>query len=61
MAMGARQRHVLRMIIGQGLKLVLVSIFIGVTIAFAVIRVISNLLFGVTATDPSIFVMVPGQ
>ena len=59
MALGAQQRHVLRMIVGQGLKLVLVGVAIGVTTAFAVTRVISNLLFGVTATDPAIFVVVP--
>jgi len=59
MAMGARHRHVLRMIVGQGLKLVLVGVFVGVTIAFAVTRVLSNLLFGVTATDPPIFILVP--
>ena len=59
MALGAQQRHVLRMILGQGLKLVLVGVVIGVTTAFAVTRVVSNLLFGVTATDPAIFVAVP--
>src|SRR6185503_3571459 len=50
MALGARPWHVLKMILGQGLKLVLVGVVIGVTTAFAVTRVISNLLFGVTAT-----------
>jgi putative ABC transport system permease protein len=59
MALGAQQRHVLRMIVGQGLKLVLVGVAIGVTTAFAVTRVISNLLFGLTATDPTVFVVVP--
>jgi putative ABC transport system permease protein len=59
MALGAQRRHVLRMIVGQELKLVLVGVGIGVTTAFAVTRVISNLLFGVTATDPLIFVVVP--
>jgi putative ABC transport system permease protein len=59
MALGAQQRHVLKMILGQGLKLVLVGVVIGVTTAFAVTRVISNLLFGVTPTDPLIFVGVP--
>jgi len=58
-ALGAQRRHVLKMIVGQGLKLVLVGVALGVTTAFAVTRVISNLLFGVTATDPLIFVVVP--
>jgi putative ABC transport system permease protein len=59
MALGAQHQHVLRMILGNGLKLVLIGVGIGVTAAFAVTRVISNLLFGVTATDPPIFVGVP--
>jgi putative ABC transport system permease protein len=59
MALGAQHQHVLRMIVGNGLKLVLVGVALGVTAAFAVTRVISNLLFGVTATDPPIFVAVP--
>jgi len=58
-ALGAQHKHVLRLILGQGLKLVLVGVGLGVTAAFAVTRVISNLLFGVTATDPPIFVAVP--
>lgn len=59
MALGAQQQHVLRMILGQGLKLVLIGVVIGLTTAFAVTRVMSNLLFGVSATDPPIFVTVP--
>ena len=59
MALGAQQQHVLRMILGHGLKLVVVGVGLGVTAAFAVTRVIANLLFGVTATDPSIFAGVP--
>ena len=59
MALGAQHQHVLRMILGYGLKLVLIGIGLGVTAAFVVTRVISNLLFGVSATDPTIFVVVP--
>src|SRR5262249_23649601 len=59
MAMGAQRPHVFRMILGQGLRLVLVGVGIGVTTAFAMTRVLSNLLFGVTPTDPPIFVVVP--
>jgi putative ABC transport system permease protein len=58
-ALGAQHQHVLRMIVGHGLRLVLVGVALGVTAAFAVTRVISNLLFGVTATDPPIFFAVP--
>ena len=59
MALGAQHQHVLRMILGQGLKLVLIGVGLGVTAAFAVTRVMSNLLFGVTATDSQVFVAVP--
>ena len=59
MTLGAQQQHVLRMIVGQGLRLVLVGVAIGLTTAFAVTRVIANLLFGVTPTDPLIFILVP--
>jgi putative ABC transport system permease protein len=59
MAMGAQQRHVVKLIVGQGLRLVLVGVAIGLAVALAATRVLSNLLFGVTATDPPIFVAVP--
>jgi putative ABC transport system permease protein len=59
MALGAQQQHVLRMILGHGLRLVLVGVGLGVMVAFLVTRVISNLLFGVSATDPQVFVGVP--
>ncbi|HJP92410.1 MAG TPA: ABC transporter permease [Pyrinomonadaceae bacterium] len=58
-ALGAQQRHVLRIIVGQGLTLVLAGVAIGLAAALAVTRVLSNLLFGVTATDPPIFLVVP--
>ena len=59
MAVGAQQQHVLRMVVGQGLKLVLVGVGVGLATAFAVTRVLSNLLFGVTATDPPVFIVIP--
>ncbi len=59
MALGAQQQHVLRMILGHGLRLVLGGVGFGVIVAFAVTRVMSNLLFGVSATDPRVFVGVP--
>jgi predicted permease len=59
MALGAQQQHVLRMVVSQGLRLILVGVALGGTAALAVTRVISNLLFGVTATDPTTFIAVP--
>ena len=58
LALGAQTRDVLSLIIGQGLRLVLVGLAIGLLGAFALMRVISGLLFGVTAKDPMTFIVV---
>jgi putative ABC transport system permease protein len=54
-ALGARSRDVLTMILGQGLRTVLIGVAIGVAGAFAITRAVKSLLFGVTATDPLTF------
>ena len=58
MALGASRRDVLRLIVGQGMLLTLVGIVIGLAGAFALTRIMSGLLFGVGATDPSTFIIV---
>jgi putative ABC transport system permease protein len=58
MALGAQTRDVLRLIVGQGFKLVLLGLAIGLAGAFALMRVIASLLFGVTAKDPATFAAV---
>jgi putative ABC transport system permease protein len=55
MALGAQVRDVLRLVIGQGLKMVLIGIAIGLAGAGALSHVMKSLLFGVSATDPAIF------
>jgi putative ABC transport system permease protein len=55
MALGAQRSDVLRLVIRQGVALTLIGIVVGVGGAFALTRVIGNLLFGVTATDPLTF------
>ena len=56
MALGAQAGDVLKLIVRQGLFLTLVGVGIGVAGAFALTRVISNLLFGVRPTDPPTFI-----
>ena len=60
MALGAQTRDVLSLIVKQGFKLVLIGLAIGLVGAFALMRVISSLLFGVTTKDPFTFAAVAG-
>jgi putative ABC transport system permease protein len=60
MALGARQRDVLKLVVRQGMLLVIVGVALGLAGAFALTRVMSTLLFGVTAKDPLTFVAVAG-
>ncbi|HEX3560945.1 MAG TPA: ABC transporter permease [Pyrinomonadaceae bacterium] len=52
MALGAQRRDILRMVVGQGLVLVGVGLAAGLVGALALTRVMSSLLYGVSATDP---------
>jgi putative ABC transport system permease protein len=58
-ALGARQRDILFMIIGHGLKLALIGIAVGLAAAFALSRLMTRLLYGVSVTDPLIFIGIP--
>jgi putative ABC transport system permease protein len=58
MALGAEARDVLRLIIGQGLKLVLIGIGIGLAVALGLTRLMTSLLYGVSPTDPLTFIGV---
>ena len=55
MALGAQRRDVLKLVIGQGSMLILSGVVIGVMGAVGLTRLMTNLLFGVTATDPLTF------
>jgi putative ABC transport system permease protein len=59
MALGAQTRDVLRLVVGQGMVMTVVGLGIGLAGAFALTRVMSSLLFSVSATDPMTFVAVP--
>jgi len=49
---------VLKLAVGYGMKLVVIGVVIGLIAAFALTRVMSTLLFGVTATDPATFTLI---
>jgi predicted permease len=59
MAMGAESRDILRLVIGQGLKLTLIGVAVGATLALALSRLLSRLFIGVSAADPVTFLTVP--
>jgi putative ABC transport system permease protein len=58
LALGARSRDILRLVTGQGLKLTLVGLALGMAGAFALTRVMEPLLYGVTPTDPLTFILI---
>ncbi len=58
LALGAKGGDVLQMVLKQGTKLTLVGVAVGIGAAFGLTRLMTNLLFGVTANDPLTFVAV---
>jgi predicted permease len=58
MAMGANRRQVLTMVLRQAMTLVVIGLAVGVTGALALARVVTRLLFGISALDPVTFVGV---
>ena len=59
LALGAEPRTVRNMVVRQGMSLALAGVAIGVASAFGLTRLIASFLFGVTARDPMVFLVVP--
>ncbi|MCI0601453.1 ABC transporter permease [bacterium] len=59
MALGAQKLDVLKLVIGSGLKIVFMGVALGLIAAYILTRVLSNLLYGISVTDPSTFVSMP--
>jgi putative ABC transport system permease protein len=58
MALGAQKRDVLKMVVGQGLRLAVVGVVIGIAGALALMQFLTSLLYGVKPTTPLTFVVV---
>ncbi len=57
-ALGAQRRDVLGLMLGEGMKMALVGVAIGVAVALGLTRLMVEMLFGVSATDPVTFAAV---
>jgi putative ABC transport system permease protein len=58
MALGASARDVLKMVVGQGMLLAVIGTGLGLSAAFLLTRLISSLLFSVSAADPLTYILI---
>ncbi|MHB8540940.1 MAG: ABC transporter permease [Candidatus Acidiferrales bacterium] len=54
-ALGAQQRDVMRLVLGEGVRLALTGVAVGVVAALGLMRLMKTMIFGVSATDPLTF------
>jgi putative ABC transport system permease protein len=58
-ALGAARRDVMRLVVGQAARLAVIGLGAGLVTAFALTRLMTSLLYGVSATDPLTFAVIP--
>ncbi|HEU0176552.1 MAG TPA: ABC transporter permease [Blastocatellia bacterium] len=58
MALGAQTGAILKLVVGQGMKLVASGLALGLAASFALTRLMSDMLFGVSAADPPTFIVI---
>jgi putative ABC transport system permease protein len=58
MALGAKREDVLRLVLAEAMKLILVGVVLGVAAAVALTKAMAGFLYGVSATNPFIFLSV---
>jgi putative ABC transport system permease protein len=58
LALGARKGTVLRMVIGQGMRLAFIGLAVGAAVALTMVRLLQSLLYGVSTTDAPTFITV---
>ncbi len=59
LALGAAAGDVLRLVVGQGMRLVAIGLGLGLVASLLLTRLIRSMLFGVSATDPVTFLLIP--
>jgi ABC-type antimicrobial peptide transport system permease subunit len=59
LALGAGASSVLRLVVGQGMRLALLGVGIGLVAAIAASRVLQSMLFNVSAIDPITYLLIP--
>jgi predicted permease len=57
-ALGAQRSNVLRLMLGEGMKMALIGVGVGVVLALGLTRLMERMLFGVSPVDPATFALV---